>query len=83
MQPRLLKLWPQKQHSTQGGGQHPEEGEQGGHVDRGSRKRRQGEEANLTQSRRGRISTTLHHHAAMLYLFIVGFSHLENKGRED
>lgn len=30
MQPRLLKLWPQKQHSTQGGGQHPEEGEQGG-----------------------------------------------------
>lgn len=46
MQPRLLKLWPQKQYSTQDGGQHPEEGGQGGHVDRGSRKRRQGEEAN-------------------------------------
>lgn len=75
---RLPKLWPQNQHSTQGGGQHPEEGEQGGQVDKGFRKRRHGRRGQLTQSRHTLISCILHNHPAMLSLFHVGFFHLEN-----
>lgn len=57
----LLKLWPQKQQSTQGGGQHPEEGEQGSCGQR-LKKEKAGEEKPTYQSRHGLTSRILHNH---------------------
>ena len=68
--------------TAKGGGPHPKEGEQGGHVDKGLRKKRsQGRRGQVTQSRHGPVSHTLHSHPAMLCWFYVAF--IRRRKRED
>lgn len=82
MRPRLLKLWPQKQHSTQGGGQHSEEGERGAvWTEAPEREDREKRPAYAAQER-----ATLYYSAPSpsqrFVCFSMGSFCLESKGRE-